>query len=580
VEFVVEQLQAGDPLQVGGYRLLGRLGDGGMGRVFLGRSPGGRLVAVKVIRPELAGSPDFRSRFAREVAAARRVSGIFTAAVVDADPDAPEPWLVTGYVEGPSLADAVATRGPMPAAEVVALARGLAEGLAAIHAAGVVHRDLKPSNVLLARDGPRIIDFGISRAAEATVLTGTGIVVGSPGFMSPEQAGGREVGPASDIFSLGAVLAYAASGTDPFGTGSALALLYRVIHADPALEEVPPPLRSVLHWCMAKDPARRPSPADLLARLTPLGGEQLIPGPGLAAGQPGRPPPTEPADPARHRPPIPGRGLATTGLSYQREPATSVARRRQVPIRRGWRLAAAAAVICAAAGAGIVLAQNAENGPRQGLHARRGAVASARLSPPVPRAVVEEFIAAINARDWPRVWQLGGKNLGESYTSMVAGFGLTSHDVLTSLASTGNLVTARIRAYETTGAVQTYALNYTVRDGVITAGQQTLLSSQNPGGTSCPHIQYGADGTAGPLFCADGQPNPPVLAFYRRMHLRVLSLGADATPGQVLQAMCADLGQHATNPIETDAYDLAQEINKWSFGVSPPQEMLNGACRR
>lgn len=196
-----------------------------MGKVFLGLSAGGWLVAVKVVKDDLAEDPEFRARFRREVAAARSVSGLFTASVVDADTDAPVPWLATAYVPGLPLADVVRDHGPLPPASVLALAAGLAEGLAAIHSAGVVHRDLKPSNVLLAEDGPRVIDFGISRATEASAVTRTGLVFGSPGFMSPEQAEGREVGPPSDVFSLGAVLAFAAAGEGPFGNGSTAALV-------------------------------------------------------------------------------------------------------------------------------------------------------------------------------------------------------------------------------------------------------------------------------------------------------------------------------------------------------------------
>jgi len=217
---MMQELQPGDPQLIGPYRLRGRLGAGGMGRVYLGLSPGGRAAAVKVIRADLAQDPEFRARFRREITVARKVSGLFTAPVIDADLDGPVPWLATAYVPGPSLAEAVSEHGPLPPRSVLALAKGLAEGLNAIHAAGVVHRDLKPANVLLAQDGPRVIDFGISRAAEASALTHTGLVVGSPGFMSPEQAEGREVGPPSDIFSLGAVLAFAATGHGPFGTGS------------------------------------------------------------------------------------------------------------------------------------------------------------------------------------------------------------------------------------------------------------------------------------------------------------------------------------------------------------------------
>ena len=261
------ELQPGDPRKVGPYWLLGRLGSGGMGRVFLARSPGGRQVAVKMVRAELAEQADFRARFAREVDAARTVSGLFTAPVVDADLDGPVPWLATAYVPGPSLANAVTSHGPLPVTSVLALAAGLAEGLGAIHAAGIVHRDLKPSNVLLADDGPRIIDFGISRAAEASMLTGTGQALGSPGFMSPEQAEGGDIGPPSDMFSLGAVLTFAATGEGPFGTGSIATLAYRVVHTPPATGDLPAGLRPLVERCLAKDPEQRPTTGQLLAEL-------------------------------------------------------------------------------------------------------------------------------------------------------------------------------------------------------------------------------------------------------------------------------------------------------------------------
>src|SRR5512142_1062114 len=242
-----------------------------MGQVFLGMSAGGRPIAVKIIKTELATDPDFRARFRREVAAAQKVSGLFTALVVDADLDGPMPWLATAYVPGPSRAEAVDTHGPLPEASLLALAAGLAESLNAIHAAGVVHRDLKPSNVLLAEDGPRVIDFGISRAAESsTMLTQAGLVVGSPGFMSPEQAMGGEVGPPSDIFNLGAVLAFAATGEGPFGTGTTAALLYRVAHGEPDLARVTPRVRPLIERCLAKDPAQRPTASALLAEVGAL----------------------------------------------------------------------------------------------------------------------------------------------------------------------------------------------------------------------------------------------------------------------------------------------------------------------
>jgi eukaryotic-like serine/threonine-protein kinase len=262
---MMHELQPGDPQLIGPYRLRGRLGAGGMGQVFLGYSAGGRPVAVKVVRVHLATDPEFRERFRREIAVARMVSGVYTSPVIDADVDGPMPWLATAYVEGPSLADAVSAHGPLPAGSVLALAAGLAEALNAIHTAGVVHRDLKPANVLLAEDGPRVIDFGISRAAEASALTRTGLVVGSPGFMSPEQAEGREVGPTSDIFSLGAVLAFAATGEGPFGTGSTPALVYRVVYSPPNLDHLPAEVRPLIERCLAKDPAQRPTAAQLLA---------------------------------------------------------------------------------------------------------------------------------------------------------------------------------------------------------------------------------------------------------------------------------------------------------------------------
>ena len=238
-----------------------------MGRVFLAMSAGGRPVAVKMIRAELAADPDFRSRFSREVAAARRVNGLFTALVVDADVDAQIPWLATAYVAGPSLAETVKDHGPLSAKSVLALAAGLAEGLSAIHSAGVVHGDLKPSNVLLAEDGPRVIDFGISHAAETAPLTHPGLVMGSPGFMSPEQAQGKKVGPLSDVFSLGTVLAFAASGRRPFGMGSPVELLDRVVHGAPDLEGVPAEVRPLVERCMVKDPGQRPTAAVLLTEM-------------------------------------------------------------------------------------------------------------------------------------------------------------------------------------------------------------------------------------------------------------------------------------------------------------------------
>ena len=258
-----QDLQPDDPGRIGPYRLRGVLGSGGMGRVFLGASADGQLVAVKVIRADLASDPEFRARFRREVTVARKVSSRFTVPLIHADTDGPVPWLATAYVTGPSLADAVTEHGPLPVRSVLELAAGLAAGLSAIHAAGVVHRDLKPSNVLLAQDGPRVIDFGISVAAETSPLTRTGLLIGSPGYMSPEQVEGREVGAPSDIFSLGAVLAFAATGEAPFGSGSAPTLAYRAVYREVNLDRVPAEVRGLIQRCLAKDPGQRPTARDL-----------------------------------------------------------------------------------------------------------------------------------------------------------------------------------------------------------------------------------------------------------------------------------------------------------------------------
>ncbi len=260
----MEPLAAGDPRQVGVYRLRFRLGAGGMGRVYLGFSPAGRAVAVKVIRPEFARDPAFIRRFASEVRAAEAVSGAYTAPVVAAGPDDDPPWLATVFVAGPSLSEVVAEAGPLPEAAVWRLAGGLAEALQAVHARDLVHRDLKPANVLLATDGPRVIDFGISRALQGAALTATSMTVGTPSFMSPEQAEGRRVGPASDVFSLGSVIAFAATGAAPFGGEEPITTVYRVVHAEPDLSSVPVPFRDLVTRCLAKDPTSRPTLAQVI----------------------------------------------------------------------------------------------------------------------------------------------------------------------------------------------------------------------------------------------------------------------------------------------------------------------------
>ncbi|ARF56179.1 serine/threonine-protein kinase [Streptomyces gilvosporeus] len=270
-------LNAGDPPRIGDYRLIGRLGEGGMGKVFLARSDRGRTLAVKLVRGELAGQEEFRARFRREVRAAQQVGGEWTAPVLDADTEAETPWVATGYIAGPSLAQVVAGGTPLPERTVRILAAGLARALQAIHAAGIVHRDLKPSNVLITIDGPRVIDFGIARALEAVAdgMTRTGATLGSPGFMAPEQVRGEPIGPACDVFCLGSVLMYAATGRQPFGTAESgvHALMYRIAQEEPDLATLPAGLHPLVAACLTKDPTQRPTPAQLVAMAEdPLAG--------------------------------------------------------------------------------------------------------------------------------------------------------------------------------------------------------------------------------------------------------------------------------------------------------------------
>ncbi|MEU0435538.1 serine/threonine-protein kinase [Streptomyces sp. NPDC006290] len=273
----MQPLGVDEPTVVGPYRLLGRLGSGGMGRVYLGRSAGGRTVAVKIVHPHFALDEEFRARFRREVEAARRVGGAWTAPVLDADPEAPVPWVATGYAAGPSLTAAVADGGPLPVHSAHVLGAGLAEALTAVHALGLVHRDVKPSNVLLTLDGPLLIDFGIARATDGTAsLTSTGVSVGSPGYMSPEQILGKGVTGAADVFSLGAVLAYAATGEPPFPGDSSASLLYMVVHEEPRLDSLEGELRELVAACLAKEPAARPTPGEVAVRLAPQGAARLV----------------------------------------------------------------------------------------------------------------------------------------------------------------------------------------------------------------------------------------------------------------------------------------------------------------
>ena len=260
----MQPLSGDDPAQIGQYRLRGRLGAGGMGQVYLAATPAGRPVALKVVRPELSHDQEFRARFHQEVQAARRVRGLYTAELLDADPEADPPWLATAYVQGPSLQQVLDARGPLPEAVAFRLIAGVAEALGAIHSANVVHRDLKPSNVLLGPDGPRVIDFGIARALETSALTRTGEAMGTPQFMAPEQLQNLPVTTMIDVFALGSLAANAVVGKAPFGGGHPAAVYYRVLHEPPDLTGCPPRIRALIEPCLAKQPNDRPQVAQIL----------------------------------------------------------------------------------------------------------------------------------------------------------------------------------------------------------------------------------------------------------------------------------------------------------------------------
>ena len=260
-------LRDSDPRRIGRYRLTARVGAGGMGVVYLGVAEDGSLVAVKLLRPELADDPDFRRRFGREVSVLTRVRGVCTVRVIEADTESAQPFMVTEYAEGPSLAEYIDQQGTLGPDMLYGLATGLAEALTAIHAAGIVHRDLKPSNVILTDSGPKVIDFGIAQTLDATSVTKTGMMVGSPGFMAPEQYTGRP-GPAADVFVWGVTVGYAASGESPFGAGPTEAVMYRVLHAKPDISAVPDSLRPLVEAALVKDPQERPAAHELLDRLT------------------------------------------------------------------------------------------------------------------------------------------------------------------------------------------------------------------------------------------------------------------------------------------------------------------------
>ncbi|MEV8316018.1 PQQ-binding-like beta-propeller repeat protein [Streptomyces sp. NPDC059900] len=406
-------LRGGDPAEIGGYPLEARLGSGGMGTVFLARTASGRPVAIKLIHQQYAGDEEFRIRFRQEVAAARRVSGAFTAAVVDADPEAEHPWMATTYIEGHTLAQHIAKKGPLAGTDLRTLAIGLTEALRDIHRAGVVHRDLKPSNVVLSPEGPRVIDFGISRAADQQTLTMTGRVIGTPPFMSPEQLQApRGVGPRSDVFSLGTLLVYAATGQGPFDADSPYMTAYQVVHEPPELAAVPGALRAVVEPCLDKDPDARPSADELLERLRDLPAEMGE----AAAGAPGSR--TRDTDTQHHRSAADGgtegggASAAGGGAGAGADTGTGAGAGAGAPTgagagagagaggastavasdgtlnggrrRRRWRPALAAAVAIAALGGGVAALQLSSSGSSSGSDDGKDSTVAAAEAPPLP----------------------------------------------------------------------------------------------------------------------------------------------------------------------------------------------------
>ncbi|WP_406310645.1 protein kinase domain-containing protein [Streptomyces sp. NBC_00623] len=355
-------LRGGDPAEIGGYPLEARLGSGGMGTVFLARTSSGRPVAIKLIHQQFADDDEFRIRFRQEVAAARRVSGAFTAAVVDAAPEAEQPWMATTYIEGHTLAQHIATKGPLDGAELRRLAIGLAEALRDIHRVGVVHRDLKPSNVVLSPEGPRVIDFGISRAVDQQTLTMTGRVIGTPPFMSPEQLQApRGVGPRSDVFSLGTLLVYAATGHGPFDADSPYMTAYQVVHEEPTLGAVPVALRAVVESCLDKEPNGRPSADEVLVLLRDLPADLgTTDANGVGAGRT-RDVITQHHFATQATPAPTARPTAPTGPDT-RSTGTPIGRR----LRSRWRPVLAAAVAVAAIGGGVAALQVGDFGENSG----------------------------------------------------------------------------------------------------------------------------------------------------------------------------------------------------------------------
>ncbi|MCX5388008.1 PQQ-binding-like beta-propeller repeat protein [Streptomyces sp. NBC_00083] len=489
-----------DPESVGAYRLESVLGSGGMGVVHLATSPSGMRLAVKIVHAQHAADPEFRARFRQEVSAARRVSGAFTASVVDADPAADRPWMATVHIPGPTLAERVKDSGPLSATDVRRLGAGLAEALRDIHRAGVVHRDLKPSNVLLAADGPRVIDFGISRPYDSDLRTETGKLIGTPPFMAPEQfQRPREVGPAADVFAMGAVLVHAATGRGPFDSESPYIVAYQVVHNEPDLAGVPDDLVPVLRGCLSKDPGERPTPDELMTALR------------SAAYGPEASIPTQ-----QFRNPVRGDRAGATGAAGSGPAAGSVETHRsdrprfddarpgdppgRTPAARRARWALAALVLAGVLGGAVVAVQAMPDGT--------GAVAASEESDATGTPAGPQF------RPWQTRLTPGGKDGGEDRTAFcsagsgdgalycsapgvaIARLDAVSGKVMWSVpgaggqslsddyapAAAGGRVLARapggpLRAYDPASGGQVWSADVSAYSGVRPAGAAVLLTT-------------------------------------------------------------------------------------------------------
>jgi serine/threonine protein kinase/outer membrane protein assembly factor BamB len=548
----VEPLQPGDPGRMGGYRLLARLGAGGMGVVYLGRSPGGRTVAVKVVRERFAGDAEYRARFRREVSAARTVTGAFTAPVLDADPEASSPWLVTAYLPGLTLLQAVGTFGGLPASAVRVLAAGLAEALADIHRTGLAHRDLKPANIMLTGAGPRVVDFGIARPEDATAITRVGAVIGTPGFMSPEQARGDVAGPAGDVFSFGSVLVFAATGKEPFDGGATVDTLRRVEQARPDLDAVADrDLRDLLTDCLRREPGQRPTATELLDRLsgdgTSVQGTRWLP-----------PPLAEAIDlrtaEARR---LPGSVLDTGTESTRHSALTSavmggetleppVTPAGQRGLSRRNLIIAGAATLAAAGGVTAWALSRTSEPQAENTPPPRTTPSSPPAAPPAPPLAVQQWKVKVGD-DYPNLFSAGGLVLARD-TSDVRGLDPSTGAIRWTLPTT---------------------LLGTVSNGVVyVAGNSNpLLTAVDPA-SGATRWMYRVLFPEAPVWLAD---NGSVICFGDEDKIRALGSGDGKTrwtaTADAKRSLTAAPGIIAAADTSLVALDDANGRTKWTYAI-------------